>query len=65
MNIKALGYTDGAEAYRAEEPRQAPTMSHLSRYDQAERIAYMKAWYDGWDMENIRDDSRWKKGLKS
>ena len=65
MNIKALGYTDGAEAYRAEEPRQAPPMSHLSRYDQAERIAYTQGWYNGWDMANVRDDSRWKRGLKS
>ena len=63
MNIKALGYTDGAEAYRAEEPRQAPTMSHLN--DQAERIAFMQGWYNGWDMANVRDDSRWKRGLKS
>ena len=65
MNIRALGYTDGAEAYRAEKPRLVTGIELMGRYDQDERVAFMQGWYDGWDMANVRDDSRWKRGLKS
>lgn len=69
MNIKALGYTDGAEAYRAEKPRSVAGTAQLEHLEethtQAERVAYMQGWYNGWDMANVRDDSSWKRGLKS